>query len=119
MAGSVYIDAFERFPSGNKLVTGRLLIGKNEVVRADELGLDTIKSFFISPWGPGSGVSVQAAVIVAYGSIGSRAYGQDIGSLNNVRITTRRIDSYDSPGTLRMGTTGQGSLRHSYLAFGG
>ncbi len=113
--GSVYKDLIQRFPDGQIMVAGRLLVGNSDIIRATDLGMSQIKTLMLQSGGrtPVGSVSLVRMVHVegSLGSVSSR------GSSNYARVRAWSIDNYPTAVGTAIGTL-HGSARIQYLAIG-
>lgn len=138
--GTVYVDARFKDETGNVLVAGRVLLGHNDIINTQDLGLSVIKAITFTPWDTLPGAIIPGS----QGSLAGKDYTRSnprfvtvisgsIGSLNSIGVAT-------SPGTqqgnyvrfraLRIRESGTvtnsravigthpGSVRASYFAIG-
>ena len=122
MAGTVYVDARIKGEDNTVLTVGRVLIGQNDIINPEDVGLNLIRGINFTPW--------QAPVtpnVYVGGRRSVRFMGGSIGSLesetgNYVRVTTNVLRgtgfvAAGYSGTLYIGTFA-GSTRASYMAWG-
>ena len=119
--GTVYVDSRIRGEDNTVLTVGRLLVGQNDTINPEDVGLNLIRGINFTPW--------QAPVASNYVAARRRLrfMSGSIGSLesetgNYVRVTTAVILGTGVvpagyPGTLYVGTF-SGSTRASYMAWG-
>ena len=122
MAGTVYVDARFKGEAGEVMSVGRVLLGQNDTINPEDVGLNLIRGINFTPWQP---------VVTPNTYVGGRRtvrfMGGSIGSLesetgNYVRVTTHVLRgtgfvAAGYSGTLYIGTFA-GSTRASYMAWG-
>lgn len=118
--GTVYLDASIRTPEGNIFSMGRTLLGQNDTINPEDVGMNLIRSIILQPWQspPLTFVAGRRRQIIVSGSIGSLE--SETG--NYVRVTAAVIKgtgfvAVGYPGTMYIGTN-TGSWRGNYIAAG-